>query len=541
VLPLRDWVLQSRVDAGRGRFLLFGVTAFVLLLATANVASLSVARARTRAFEASVRSALGATRGRLVRQFLTETLALALLGGSLGVGFAMYGIDAAGQALGANQAGFAVRLDPRVLTFALFATILAAALAGVAPASYGARDRVFALLGQKGGRHDAGGARVQSGLVALEIACSLMLLTGGGVLVKELLRLRGEPGFDPRGLYLVQLSRPDIRDALRRRDHARSAATELTGTPGTVEIGLTGQPATNVPIRLESSDRALEPSDAPSVVLTDSAFFAVTSIEPVRGRLFQSTDRFGAAQVAVVNEAAAERLWPGEEAIGKRLAMGDSAPTLVHVVGVIRNARVFNAPLKRDAPAIVYRPFDQMPTSYPIFIVRGMGGSGQVVPALRRTLAQLTGTIAEPSAVASIADLQDREIAAERMHALSISAFAIMGLFLAAVGVFGIVSYAASLRQHEFSIRMALGASPREVAITVVRSGALAASLGLVLGVSGSILLGRALSALLSDANPLDPSVLWQAMLILAVVLAAAVCMPAWRASRIDPALALRA
>lgn len=541
VLPFREWVHKSRSDVGRGRVLLFGISLFVLLVAALNVASLSISRAGIRSHDIGIRSALGASRSRLIRLCLTESGALAVIGGGLGLLIAAATGHVTTRMLRLSDAGLSAQIDWRVLGLALFTTCLAGVGTGIVPALNSTRGRLSATLGQRRGDHSWRGARVQAGLVVLEVACSLILLTAGGLLAKELFRLQQlAPGFDPRDLYLVQASRPGIAEAERQRAYASRAGLDLVAIPEVAEIGLTGLPPSGVSMWLEGSLEPLPPQEQPMIMLADSAFFATIDVRPLAGRVFSEADRFGSPPVAVVNETAATRLWPDGNAIGRRLALGDAVQHVVQVVGVIPDVKVFNAPLKEAAPPIVYRPFEQSPTPYPLFVVRGRAAARELVPTLRRAVAQLTHAPVPPYGVVAIEAMHRREISQERLRSIGLNSFAGFALFLASVGIYGIMSYTTSQRRREIGIRMALGATPRRVILGLVRNGLTVVGIGLLLGLLGSRVVTWGMRALIPGTSVTDGWVLGGALLVLAVVLGAAILLPAYQATRADSSRALR-
>jgi hypothetical protein len=274
-------------------------------------------------------------------------------------------------------------------------------------------------------------------------------------------------------------------------------------------------------------------------MVADQTFFSTLRILPIRGRLIGAADRAGAEAVAVVSAAAERQLWPGQNAVGQMLAIGDSLPELVRVVGVVPDAKVLNARLKEAAPPIIYRPFDQAPTPYPTFIVRSPGTMAEIVRRLRTTVERLTQSPPVPSSVVSIEELESRELAAERVYTSSMAAFAGLAVLLAAMGVYGIAAFTATQRASEFGIRAALGATPtdifRLVAMGAIKLTVLGLAAGGLVSFAGLRVLERALAVPSSEGASLAA-----ATLLLLPVLLFSLFGPAWKAARAAPTASLR-
>ncbi|MDQ3907960.1 MAG: ABC transporter permease [Acidobacteriota bacterium] len=520
---------------------------FVLLIACANVANLLLARATERHKEIAIRTALGASRGRIVRQLLTESLLLSLAGGALGLLLASWGIDALLALIPADiPRAHEIGLDSRVLLFTLGVSVVAGLIFGLAPAVQVSRPRLNESL-KDGARGTTAGSyrnRVRSLLVVSEIALSLVLLVGAGLLVKSFVRLqRVNPGFETSRALAVKVALPRARyDTPEKQAAFFSQALERAkAVPGVEAVGATnmlplsgdnrtssfefeGQPPPAQGDEPEADERSVSPD-----------YFRALSIPLLEGRAF--TDRDGPTQprVMIVNESFVRRYVRDGDPLGRRVKLGDDAWEIVGVVGDVRHVGL-------DAPTApeMYRPFAQSPERWMNIVVRASSADPNAVSAgLRDVVRSIDRELYFPEVRPMSALLAD-SLARRRFNALLVGLFAAVALALAAVGIYGVISYTVTQRTHEIGVRMALGAQRGDVLRLIVRNGMALAAAGLALGLVGALACARLLGSLLFDVSASDPEVLGLITLLLALVSLAACVVPAYRASRVDPLIALR-
>jgi putative ABC transport system permease protein len=534
-----------------------GAVALVLLVACANLASLLLARAAARRREMAVRAALGAGRGRLVRQLLTESLLLSVAGGALGLVVALAAIQAF-LAFGPVELPRArtVRLDAGALAFTAALSVLAGLVFGLAPALQGSRgDPQRGLAG--GGRGEAGGparARLRRALVLGQVAVSLVLLAGAGLLLKSLKRLQAvDPGYRTEGLLTLRVSLPRARygtrealaayhDRLAPRLRAipgvaaAAAASVAPLTPWRATINLTveGRPAPppeNVPL---ANYRAV-----------DEQYFAAMQVPLLRGRPFADTDAAGAAPVAVVNRTLADRYWPDGDALGARLRIDDDQRgRVVEVVGVAGDVKHYGLD---DPPSLdVYVPYVQAPQSVAVWlanstswVLRARVEPRSLAAAVKREVQAVDAEVAA-SAARSMEDALADTVAPRRFNVLLLEAFALAALLLAAGGIYGVTAFLAAQRTREIGVRIALGARPREILSLVLGQGLAPVAGGLAAGLALSMGLSRLVEGLLFGVAARDPATFALAPALLAAAAAAASAVPALRAARLDPVRALR-
>ncbi|HET7425463.1 MAG TPA: ABC transporter permease, partial [Gemmatimonadales bacterium] len=500
-------------------FVLFGAAAFVLLIACANIANLLLARATARARETAIRAAIGAGRGHILGQALAESVLLAVGGGVLGVALTYWsvaGLVAFGPAEVPRLAS--ARVDAPALGFALLVTLAAGLISGIAPALRMAGQFPHEALkeggrtGSLGGRRD----RLRSGLVIAEIALALVLLTGAGLMIRSAVTLNGvDPGFDPRGVTIAHVSLPvtgyetgeQVGQAFARIGEG------LTQVPGASAAGLV-----SVAPFEGGSDNGLVPEGRPldigSAIQSDMrlvtpGYFAAMGIRLVQGRIFTAEDRAGAPLAMVINQTLARRAFPGEDPIGKRIACCEGSPTdprwktVVGVVGDVR-ARGLSADLKPE----FYLPISQAPAPAWNWIgrtmtlaVRAPGQRAAVAGGIRDAVWQVDRSLPVYD-VQGMDDLRLSSIAASRFSTMLLTTFGALALLLAAVGVYGVISYGVSQRTQEIGIRVALGASDRKVLGLVVGHAAALTGAGLALGLTGAIGLSSVIAGLLFRVSP---------------------------------------
>jgi len=536
-------------------WLLLGAVGLVLLIACANVANLLLARGAARTRELTTRAALGAGRGRIVRQLLTESLALAALGGAAALVVAQLVLRGLLSIAPPDVPRLAeARIDGAVMAFMLLLVIASSAFFGLVPALQASKlDLRTGLI--EGGRGSVGGRdRLRRALIAAEVALAVTLLAGAGLLIRSARHLeRLDMGFEPTGLLSARISLPEAAYPGHERPMQTFARiVELVeGRPGVASAAVSSQ----APL-VGGGSNGLIPEGRPlsieNVIQSRSQFVAAGYFEtmriPVRaGRGFTGDDRRGAPKVMVINEALARAAWPGESAIGKRISCcegGPDRPVWKTVVGVVADVRT-RGPAQPVRPEF-YLPLDQIPVgawgwtrSGLTLLVRARDGSpGAIVPALRSALKEVDPTTPLFD-VMTMSDRLTRALSTSRFSMLLTAALGILGLALAAVGVYGVIAYFVSQKSREIGVRVALGAGASDVLRLVAGQGFRVVGLGLAIGTLGALGFGRALGGLLVGVSPNDPVTLVSVVVLLAAVAAGAVMVPALAALRVDPARVL--
>ena len=528
---------------------LMGAVTLVLLIAAGNVGNLLLARAATRGREIALRQAVGAGRGRLVRQLLTESLLLGVLGGAAGLGVAAVLLDLLRALLPPDLPRIdEVTIDAGVLAFTVFVSLLAGVLFGLVPAlQLASRTTVEAMRdgGRATGRH-----RLRGALVISELALAVVLLTGAGLLFKSFLRLQQvDPGFQAARLVTFRVSLPESRypEPARRLQFFQRALESVRRIPGVDSAAIVDR----VPVAgggsgawLNISGRPLPAQQTPPVVryqVVSPEYFNTMGIRLVRGRLLTGDDRADHAPSVVISRSLARRFWPSQDPIGRTVVLGPLEgpfpPTAV--VGIVEDVKLEG--LDAETPAIVYLPHAVMPLFGNFdFVVRTVGDSTDVARAATRQIQALDPALPVFS-VSSLQEIVQASVAPMRSSMLLLTLFAAVAVVLASIGVFGVVSFVVSQRVREIGIRVALGADPGAVRRLILGQGMRQAVSGVVLGIVGSLALTRALSSLLFGVSPTDPATFAVAAAALLSVAAMACYVPARRATTIDPTVALRA
>ena len=535
---------------------LLGAVAFVLLIACANVASLLLAQGAGRAREIALRAALGASRGRLVGQLLGETVALALLGGILGLVLASLGVSGLRHL---SPAGFPrldeLQPDGRVVAFSLLLSLVTGVAAGLLPALRGTRiDLVGALKTGDRSTRGSGPHRAHDLLVVGEFALALVLLVGAGLLTKSFLRLmEPQPGFRPDGLLTasLSLSASPFGEPARQGPFFDEVLTRVRALPGVEAVALVN----HAPIAGDTwgmdftvEGRPYAVDDAPNAVfrVATAGYLQCVGIPLVRGRVFAETGGPGAAGEVLVNQSLARRFWPDGDAVGGRIHAGgpESGARWLTVVGIFGDLRQsgLTEPIR---PEIVF-PYAHNPTTWyrtSTLLVRAHLAPLALADAVKGQVWALDPDL-PVTHVQAMTEVLSRAVGSERTNALLLGLFAGTALFLAAVGVYGVMAYTVSRRTAEIGIRMALGAPARAVFASVVGRGlglsTLGAGLGLLLALGLSRVLTALLSGLLFEVSPTDPVTFAAVPLVLLAVSLLACTVPAWRAARVDPLTALR-
>ena len=531
-------------DARPGLRVLLVTVAFVLLIACANVANLMLARTTTRERELAIRAALGAGRGRLVRQVLVESAVLAVGGGALGLLIAAWGVDAMPSLLASRlPRADTIHIDTAVLLFTLAATMVTALFFGLAPALH-ATGGVRSSL-QEGGRAIAGstrGRRVRQAIGVAEVALALVVIVGAALLVRSFLTLTArDPGFAPDGLLSFNVQLVTLPDAPARARAAEQLLERVSSVPGVKAAGAsTGFPPVTAQrgTRFEIEGRTLTPDESGALFIAATPAYFTALGTPVRqGRAIERTDLAGTPAVAVINQTLATALFPGQDPVGKRLRLVNPEQsrewrTIVGVVGDVKYRG-----LDGEGAPTIYTPFSQTPFLWLYFMVRQDGVP--ITAAIRSAVASVDPSLTAAN-IRPMNEVVAGTVAEPRFRTLLVSSFAVLALALAAIGLYGIIAYTVAQRTHEIGIRMALGADARDVIGLVLREGMTTAAVGVGLGLAASAALTRLMSTMLVGVAPRDPIAFGAAGAILLVVAAVASYLPGRRAIRVNPTTALR-
>ena len=518
----------------------------VLLIACANVANLLLARSTAREKEMAIRLALGAGRWRIARQLLTESALLGLAGGAAGLLLAIWGVDSIIALAPVNLPRIEeVRIDGRVLGFTLLASLLTGLLFGLAPALQLPRQSIHEVV-KDGGRGSTGGRRrwLRQFLVVSEVAIALVLLIGAGLLINSFWRLQHvDRGFDARNLLTLNLTLSRYSTSEQQVSFLRQVLDRAAQVPGASAVGLTS----TIPLRGgPSTDFVIEGrppvkfGDEPSadIRIVDPNYFNAMRIPLRAGRPFAETDSTEAPKVMVINENLARRFWPGEDPIGKRITMRDWGPPLTgEIIGVAGDVKADG--LDSETRPMIYWAYPQFPSIFNSIVVRTEGDPLSLVSALKSQIWSVDP--AQPIAsVSTMEQVLANSVAPRRFNMLLIGVFAGVALALAAVGIYGVISYTVSQRTHEIGIRLALGAQSSNVLRLVVGQGMILVLGGVGLGLAASAGLTRMMSSLLFGVSPTDaPTFAVIAVLLTAIALFAC-SVPALRATKVDPMIALR-
>jgi putative ABC transport system permease protein len=548
-------MLEDTVAQLRGALLiLLGAVAMVLLIACANVANLLLAKAAGRQREIAIRSSLGASRGRVVQQVLTESLLLSLLGGALGVGFGYAIFRGLLRLAPANLPRLTeVTLDERALLFTLLVSVLTGVLFGMAPAWHASRIDVNPLL-KEGSRGTGGRNAFRSILTVAQVTAALILLSGAGLLLHSFYEIeRVDSGFDPERAMTMRLvpalfkyrGHPDAQVQL-----ARNILDRVATIPGVMKVGIASDlPLAGNPIfimRFEGRPTPT-PSDAPlaNYFAVTPGFFEAMGMRIVRGRALADRDDAGSPLVVVVNQTLVERYFPGQDPIGKRLEIGFSQPPKWReIIGVV--ADVHSAGLDQDTPVQAYVAYYQQPTMIGFGVPAGMTVVARTATDPAGLGAAMKSAIfrvdrAQPVYAAQpLTTIVAQSIAQRRFSLVLLAVFAATAMFLASLGLYGVLSYIVTQRVQEIGIRMALGARPGQVVVLIETQAMRLVLTGLILGVVGELVLTRFMTSMLFRVRPSDPFAMIASGGVLLVVSLVASYVPARRAAQVDPLIALR-
>ncbi|MFL6276642.1 MAG: ABC transporter permease [Blastocatellia bacterium] len=538
---------------GRARttlLVLLGAVAFVLLIACVNVANLMLARATTREREMAVRASLGAGRMRLVRQLLTESLLIAVLGGAAGLLLAGWLIDAL-IALGPSQLPRlqAVKMDWQILGFTLAVTLLTGLLFGLVPAWQGAKLNLNELL-KEGGRGGTGGARqrrLRNVLVAAEVALALILMVGAGLLLRSFVKLQQiDPGFNPEGVLTMKLTLPLARYPKSEPTVAfyKSLIERVAALPGVEGVGASSDLPwsgydENAGFDIEGKTFPPEQGPEARFHFVTPEYFHTVGVPLVAGRWFDANDVRGKPIVILINESMAQRYWPGEAAVGKRITFADKPKEddWMSVVGIVGDVKDF--PDSPEAHPAFYWLHAQMAAREMFLAIRTNGKPLGLADSVRREVAALDKDLAV-SDVKALDQVAGAALAGQRFTLLLVGLFALTALTLAAVGIYGVMAYLVAQRTHEIGIRIALGAQTGKVLRIVIGQGMRMALAGIGIGLGAALALTRLMASLLFGVAPTDPLVFIGIALLLMLVALLACYVPARRAARTDPMVALR-
>jgi putative ABC transport system permease protein len=539
-------------------YVLLAAVGFVLLIACANVANLLLARAAARGPEMAVRTALGAARRRLLRQLLTESLLLSLVGAAIGLLLAVWGVAFLVQL---KPDGIPrlddVRIDAVVILFTIGVAFVTGLLFGIVPAFQATRDSLAATLKESGRGAVAGraSARMRGLLVVAELALALMLLVGAGLLLRSFVRLQQvDPGFRPDHTLTFELTFPDSRyggdnqprivsffDQLLPRLRALPGVTgadavmglPLSGLAFDISFGVVGRPP-------------VPPQDEPSMQIRVATpqYFSTIGIPLKRGRYFTDEDRASSPQVVLITESAARQYFPNEDPIGQRIRLGwgrrlngQRVSGGGEIVGIVGDVKEFGL-AAADAPQL-YMPLRQWPVSSMSVVVRSSTPPQSLSDAVKEQVLAIDASL-PVSRIRTLDDMVSRSVSQPRFYMLLLGVFAVVALVLAAVGIFGVLSYAVSQRTREIGIRMALGAQERTVVRMVVTQAMTLAGVGIAVGAVLALAMSRSMSSMLFAVTASDPATFGAVAALLGLVSLVATYVPARRATRVDPIVALR-
>ena len=552
VVPIRESLVG---DMRQALLLLLVAVGLVLLIACANVSTLLMARGTTRRREIAIRLAMGAGRWRLVRQLLTESVVLGLIGGAAGVVVASWSVAAIGRALPDRLMGLPgldrVSVDARVLAAAFAATLATSVLFGTLPAVSAAGQKLGATLSEEGrsGTTGAYARRVRAALVVAEMALSVILLIGAGLLLVSFHRLTSvAPGFQAQNVVTMRVTLPFAKygDTPRPVQFFESLLARIRTMPSVDSAGA----VTLLPFASGDSrsgfliENRTEPSPIPVRAhprLVSPDYLATLRIPLMRGRYFTDHDAGGAPNVVIINETTARRYWPNEDPLGRRISFEFTQPRWLQIVGIVGDIK--HQRLDAAANPEAYVPYLQpgvadSPRGMTV-VVRSRGDAATLAPLMRAAVRELD----QDQPVGAIRDMEEivgDSVAPQRLNLLLVAGFAVVALTLTAAGLYGLMAYLVAQRTHEIGIRIALGASRGHVLALMLRQAGAMTLAGIVLGLTGALGLARSLTTLLFGVSAADPAVYVAVSAILAGVAFLAVTVPSLRATRVDPLNALR-
>ena len=526
---------------------LLGAVGFVLLIACANVANLLLVRGSARQKEIAIRTALGAGRFRIIRQLLTESVLLAIVGGGLGLLLAIWGTDLL-VALSPPETPRVseIGLDRAVLGFTLAVSLLTGMVFGLLPALQASKPDLNDSLKEGGRSQMASGSRsrIRSLLVVAEVASALVLLVGAGLLLKSFIRLREvNPGFNPENVLTMQLSLPQTK---YKEEHQQAAFTQqvlqrigtlpgvnaagavaglpLSGNSASRYFAIEGRPERPAGEGLNTNFNAISPN-----------YFRALGIPLLQGRDFSERDVLGTPEVVIINEAMARRFWPDEDPLGQRLRISDQPwRTIIGIVGSVKHSGLDVEPTPE-----MYYPLLQDPLPFMTLVVRTTGDPQSLAAAVQREV-RMVDKDQPVFGIKTMEEVVAESVSSRRLTMLLLATFASLAVLLAAIGIYGVMSYTVAQRTHEIGIRMALGAQAGDVLRLIVGQGMILTAIGITVGLAASLALTRVLSSLLYGVSATDPLTFIAVSLLLAAVAFLAGYLPARKATRVDPMVALR-
>jgi putative ABC transport system permease protein len=555
-----DWnvKLQSLQDAitedvSTALFVLLGAVGFVLLIACANVANLQLARAAARQREVAIRLAVGASRRRLIRQFLIESTLLAAVGGTFGLLLAFWGIDAIRAVLPEDAPRMEqIAIDVAVLIFTVSVSLATGVLLGLVPALQATKPDLVEAL-KEGSKSLAGSRhrnRVRSLLVVVEVALALVLLIGAGLMMKSFWHLRAvRPGFDSHNLVTMQITLPEAKyeEGQEQVNFFNTMLERVRAIPGVQSAGFSTDPPLTDDSRGDLTIEGQTPlaygeEQTASYGSVSPGYFNAMGIPVIKGRPFTEEDREGSTPVVIISAAFAKRYFPGvDDPVGKRLKQGgleDEDSPWMTVVGVVGDVHHYG--LSEEVSSEMYMPFAQQPEPEVSLVVRSQGVSPlALLPAIRNEVKAVDKD--QPIfGVETMEHLLSESVASQRLSVTLLGLFAGLAFLLACVGIYGVISYTVTQRTHEIGVRIALGASGTDILRLVVGQGMRMVAVGLILGLVASFALTRVMESLLFNVSARDPWTFVLVSSLLGAVAFFASFIPARRATRVDPMVALR-
>ena len=532
--------------------ILLGAVACVLLIACANVANLLLARATSRYKEMAIRSALGASRVRVIRQLLTESILLSLVGGAVGLLLAVWWSDVL-IALGKKDIPRAVHvgIDWRVLGFTAGVSILTGVIFGLFPAVHSSKTELVESL-KEGGRGTSEGARrnrMRNVLAVGELAVAVVLLVSAGLLIKSLWRLQNvETGLQPDNVLTFDVAVPETRyDSGKQAQFFADLKTRLESSPGVQSASaITPLPLNGdqFSISFQIEGREVAPKDEPSadVFIAGVDYFQTLGIPIVKGRDFERRDQHGSPPVVIISQEFARLFFPNENPIGKRMKPGistydDEKSTYREIVGIVGDVR--SHALSTQPKPAYYVPQTQVPWSQQTMVVKTKNDPRGLITGLTKEVGAMDNNVPVFN-VKTMPEYLSASAAAPRFNTTLLTIFAAVALVLTLVGLYGVMSYSVAQRTNEIGIRLALGAQSKDVLLMIVKQGSFLIALGLTIGLFGAYALTRLISSLLFGVTAKDPVTFAGAAVVLAVVALLACYIPAWRATKVDPLEALR-
>jgi putative ABC transport system permease protein len=551
VVPLHDQIVGGTRVA---LWTLLGAVGFVLLIACANVANIVLARSSARQKEMAIRTAVGATRLHVVRQLLTESVLLSVAGGALGLVLASVGIEVLLSITPVDIPRMQrVGIDGRVLAFTAVVSVITGLLFGLAPALQMSGSRLSETLKEsgRGSSAAAGSRRFRGALVVCEVALALVLLAGAGLLMKSFVRLTQiDPGFHAESVLTMDLTLPQFKYPTAQKQAAffRQVLDRVTLLPGVATVGAISRlPLGNSAEEMDAFSIEGKPKPSSGQVplaeyrVCSADYFQALGIPLVRGRWLTSSDAEDRPRVVLINDTLARQYFPGEDPLGKRFKIPpDSTNPWLTIVGIVHDVK--HNSLAAPAPPQLYVSYLQMADTQMTLVIRTSGDPLQVVAAARNEVRSVDPD--QPVAnVRTMEKIVAASVARPRVNMLLLGIFAAVALVLAAVGLYGVISYSVGQRAHEIGIRMALGAKRSDVLGMVLRQGMTLVAAGLAAGLAVALIMSRmlaSLSSLLYEVSATDPVILAGVVLVLAAAATVACTLPALKATRVDPVTALR-